>query len=275
MITFPNCKINLGLKIIGKRPDGYHNISTIFYPIHHLNDVLEIVPSSNGETTLHLSGIGSTLLQTPDNLILKAYRLLKTEFNLPEVEIHLHKHIPFGAGLGGGSADAAFTLKLLNNMFSLNLSSENLHTRAAQLGSDCPFFISNTPIAAIDKGDQFIPIPSSLSLKDKYIVIVKPDVSVSTAEAYSLVKVSPNTPDPLSAIQQSQSEWKKLLINDFEAPIAAKNPVIAAIKQKLYDQGAFYAAMSGSGSAVFGLFEKEPQLDAFFSSYFTFSAVLL
>ena len=275
MITFPNCKINLGLKIIGKRPDGYHNISTIFYPIHHLNDVLEIVPSSNGETTLHLSGIGSTLLQTPDNLILKAYRLLKTEFNLPEVEIHLHKHIPFGAGLGGGSADAAFTLKLLNDMFSLNLSSEDLHTHVAQLGSDCSFFISNTPIAAIGKGDHFIPIPSSLSLKDKYIVIVKPDVCVSTAEAYSLVKVSPSTPDPLSAIQHPQSEWRRLLFNDFEAPIAAKNPVIAAIKQKLYDQGAFYAAMSGSGSAVFGLFEKEPELDAFFSSYFTFSTVLL
>lgn len=255
MITFPNAKINLGLHITEKRPDGYHNLETVFYPAP-LEDALEIHLLSTPSTrkyALHLSGIEVTG-NVDDNLVVKAYRLLDLDFELPPVDIHLFKHIPSGAGLGGGSADAAFMLKLLNERFSLHLSTEQLETYAATLGADCAFFIRNSPTFAEGIGNIFSPI--SLSLKGYQLVIIKPDIFVSTRDAFS--QITPHRPEhPLhEIICRPIEEWKEALVNDFEASVFPQFPVIKEIKEELYRQGAVYASMSGSGSSVFGLFKQ-------------------
>lgn len=256
MLTYPNAKINLGLNIVEKRPDGYHNLETVFYPIG-LCDVLD-VELSEGCTDYSFSSSGIQIDGDPENnLIVKAFRLLQYEYGIPPIDITLIKQIPFGAGLGGGSADAAFMLKTLNEMFELKITPKKLEKLAGTLGADCPVFIKNKPVYATGIGNIFTPI--KLSLKGYFLVLIKPDIHVSTPEAYSLVV--PETPQIslLESIQKPVSEWKNLIKNDFEKSVFAKYPEIATIKNKLYEMGALYASMSGSGSSVFGIFEKEPE----------------
>lgn len=256
MITFPNAKINLGLNITAKRPDGYHNLETVFYPVP-IEDALEIHVLNNStdkKFSLHQAGM-EIIGNTEDNLVVKAYLLLDKEFNLPPVDIHLYKHIPSGAGLGGGSSDAAFMLKLLNERFELKLTDEKLEEYAATLGADCAFFIKNTPTYAEGIGNIFSPL--SLSLKGYQILLVKPDIFVSTREAFSLVR--PHEPEYSlkEIITHPVSEWKEQIVNDFEASVFPQYPVIGEIKEELYKNEAMYAAMSGSGSSVFGLFAPD------------------
>jgi 4-diphosphocytidyl-2-C-methyl-D-erythritol kinase len=252
MICFPNAKINLGLRVVSKRPDGYHNIETVFYPVP-LCDALEMIPSETNETTFTQTGI--LVDGNPgDNLVMKALRLLEKDFDLPEIAVYLRKQIPFGAGLGGGSADAAFMLKLLNDFAGLGLSVEQLEKYASRLGADCPFFIRNSPVFAEGIGDVFTPV--EISLRGYYLVLVKPDIHVSTKEAYAGITPKQPTSRLTEMIRLPLAEWKTLMINDFEEGIFARYPAIGAIKQALYDRGAIYASMSGSGSSVFGIFEK-------------------
>ncbi|MCM1517453.1 MAG: 4-(cytidine 5'-diphospho)-2-C-methyl-D-erythritol kinase [Pseudoflavonifractor sp.] len=253
MILYPNAKINLGLDIIRKRPDGYHDIETVMYPIPW-RDILEIVPAKGESTTLTVSG--REVACPPDrNLVMRAYHLLSSHMPLPPVDIYLHKIIPDGAGLGGGSADASFTLLGLNEIFSLGLSKQELAGIASSIGADCPFFIYNTPMLATGTGTTLSPV--DISLKGKWIAVVKPPVSVPTAQAYT--GVSPHLPErPMeSIISQDISLWGTLLNNDFEPGIFAKHPAVAGIKSLLLDLGAVYASMSGSGSAVYGIFNDD------------------
>ncbi len=266
MIVFPNCKINLGLYIENKRDDGFHNIKTVFYPIQ-LTDVLEIIESDTIHFSMTMSGIPING-NTESNLCVKAYELLKNDFRLPAVKIHLHKAIPHGAGLGGGSSDAAFTIKMLNNKFNLNLSNLQMQQYASKLGSDCAFFIENKAVIAKGKGERFENI--EISLKGYYILIVKPNVYVSTPEAYQCVKPRNTEIDIESIIKQPIEKWKDTLINDFEESIFKKYPIIASIKEILYNNGAIYAAMSGSGAAVFGIFKEVPSILPFPESSFCF-----
>ncbi|MDR1436860.1 MAG: 4-(cytidine 5'-diphospho)-2-C-methyl-D-erythritol kinase [Candidatus Symbiothrix sp.] len=260
MITFPNAKINLGLTVVSRRPDGYHNIETVFYPVK-LCDALEIVPAPEGKTTFTASGI--PVGGNPDNnLVMKAFHLLKKEYDLPEIAIYLRKNIPFGAGLGGGSSDAAFMLKLLNDFAALHLSDGQLEACAARIGSDCPFFIQNKPVFAEGTGNIFTPI--NLSLSEYYIVLVKPDIAVSTREAYAKLHPAPADFPVAEVIRRPVNEWKGLLVNDFEKSVFARHPEIAAIKEQLYGRGAIYASLSGSGSTVFGIFEQPEQFDRIF-----------
>jgi 4-diphosphocytidyl-2-C-methyl-D-erythritol kinase len=260
MVTFPLCKINLGLNIAAKRADGYHDLVTCFYPLPW-SDILEII-SSNDITFSH-SGI-SIPGNAADNLCLKAYHLLKKDFDIPAVHIHLHKIIPTGAGLGGGSSDAAWTLRMLNSMFELKLSFSQLQSYASRIGSDCAFFIQDKPM--IGKGRGEVLEETTVSLKNKFIVLVKPDVHVSTAEAYSNVKPEIPETDLRQILSQSPvHQWKNLLKNDFEDSVFQKFPVIGKIKKTLYEEGALYASMSGSGSSVFGIFESPVDLKAKFS----------
>ncbi len=255
MINFPNAKINLGLNIVEKRPDGYHNLETIFYPIP-VTDALEIHPSRDGSApfVLHQSGI-EIVGETDDNLVIKAYRLLQQKFELPPIEIFLHKHIPSGAGLGGGSADAAFMLKLLNERFSLDLSEDELEKQAATLGADCAFFVRNKPTFAEGIGNLFSPI--ELSLAGYQLLLIKLPIFVSTREAFALIK--PHRPvRPLrEVVTLSIENWKEWMINDFEDSVFAQFPAIEKLKKQMYEMGAVYAAMSGSGSSVFGLFKPD------------------
>jgi len=253
MITFPNAKINLGLNIVERRPDGYHNIETVFYPVP-LTDVLEIVPSTDGKTSL--TCYGNPVDCPPEkNLVMKAYRLLQERFDLPPVAIHLYKHIPDGAGLGGGSSDAAHTLVMLNKMFDLHQSDGELAAMAASLGADCAFFIYNRPMMATGIGDVLSPI--DVSLKGKTILLVKPPMGVDTRTAYS--RVTPHAPatDLQETVKLPVAAWDGLLVNDFEVSVFAVLPQLWLIKALLLDAGAQYAAMSGSGSTVFGIFDSD------------------
>lgn len=269
MITYPNAKINIGLNITERRPDGYHNIESVFYPIN-LQDAVEIktIEGEEPQGGYKLKVSGTILDGTPDdNLVVKAYQLLRKDFNFPAQKIHLYKHIPVGAGLGGGSSDAAAIIKMLNEKFALGLTSEQMQHYAVQIGADCPFFINNTPVFATGIGNIFTPI--ELSLHGKTIILVKPDIFVSTRDAYALVKPSPAAIPLTEAIKQPISEWKQIITNDFEKSVFAKYPEIAAIKDKLYDMGALYASMSGSGSAVYGIFDTPIEYaDEIFSGYF-------
>ena len=256
MITFPNAKINLGLNIIEKRPDGYHNLETIFYPIN-LQDALEVTRRENGEHeyTLHISG-ASLDGEAEDNLVVKAYKLLKKDHpQILSIDVHMYKHIPAGAGLGGGSSDAAYMIKLLNDKFSLGLSTEQMEQYAVQLGADCAFFIRNRPVFATGIGNVFESI--ELSLKGYHIILVKPDIFVSTRDAFAEIKPGRPAVSLKEIVKQPVETWKDSMKNDFEDSVFKKFPEIAAIKDELYDLGAVYAAMSGSGSSVYGIF-KEP-----------------
>lgn len=269
MLVFPNAKINLGLNVIEKRNDGYHNIETIFYPIG-LSDALEIVPAQNKkEVTLFISGIEMEG-DLDQNLVVKAYRLLNNQIKLTPVAIYLHKKIPFGAGLGGGSSDAAYTLKILNKLFDCKLVYSELEALAASLGADCAFFVRNSPVFASGIGNVFEPI--NISLKNYTLVLVKPDIFVSTPAAYA--SIIPHKPivSLKDVINYPIEEWKQFMVNDFETPVFAKYPRIKQIKDNLYDLGAVYAAMSGSGSSVFGIFrDNELNFDKIFPNEFVWS----
>lgn len=254
MLKFANAKINLGLHIRRKRPDGYHDLETIFYPVK-LYDVVEITPHD----TLEMRISNSDLSADHQNLCIKAFKLLEKDHPVKPVSIHLLKNIPIGAGLGGGSSDASATLQLLNNFFQLDINDEQLKAYAARLGADCPFFIENKPMYAQGTGTELTDI--QVNLKDYLIIIIKPDIHISTAEAYS--NVSPMIPkiDLREAIKLPIQEWKYQIKNDFEISLFEKYPLIADIKAKLYEKGAMYASMSGSGSSVFGIFEKKPEIE--------------
>lgn len=256
MITFPNAKINLGLNIIEKRPDGYHNLETIFYPIN-LQDALEVAKRDNDSKEYTLRVCGTSLeIDDEDNLVVKAYKLLKKDHpQMLPIDIHMYKHIPAGAGLGGGSSDAAHMIKLLNEKFLLELSAEQMESYAAQIGADCAFFIKNRPVFATGIGNVFEPI--ELSLKGYHIVLVKPDIFVSTRDAFSQIKPTHPSVSLKEIVKQPIENWKDSMKNDFEESVFLKFPEVAAIKDELYDLGAVYAAMSGSGSSVYGIF-KEP-----------------
>jgi 4-diphosphocytidyl-2-C-methyl-D-erythritol kinase len=253
MIQFPNAKINIGLNIVAKRPDGYHDIESIFYPIP-LYDALEFVESSS----LQFSPSGKMIDgQEADNLVLKAYHLLKNDFeSLPPIHIYIHKVIPMGAGLGGGSSNASFMLMMLNKHFELEISKDKLLDYAAQLGSDCPFFIHNIPSYAEGRGEQLTPI--ALDLSKYFFLLIKPKIHVSTAWAFS--EITPKVLDfsCKEIINLPLKEWKNCIVNDFEEPIFLAQPVLTTIKEKLYSLGALYASMSGSGSVIYGIFEEKP-----------------
>ena len=267
MITYPNAKINLGLNIVEKRPDGYHNLETVFYPIN-LQDALE-VNLMEGEEEFSLKVNGVPIEGEPENnLVVKAYRLLKKDYpDMPTIDIHMYKHIPTGAGLGGGSADAAFMIKLLNEKFKLNLSIEKMEEYAAILGADCAFFIQNKPVFASGIGNIFEPI--QLSLKGYYLVLVKPDIFVSTKDAFAHITPMQPAQSLKEIIRMPVETWRATMKNDFEESVFQKFPEIAAIKDKLYDLGAIYASMSGSGSSVFGIFREQVEfVDEIFSGCF-------
>ena len=260
MITFPNAKINLGLDIIEKRPDGYHNLETVFYPIP-LCDILEITPATDKDAPDYTFKMYNAVFEgnDDDNLVIKAYKALAADHKLPKVDISLYKHIPTGAGLGGGSADAAFALKMLNEIAALGLTAEELRTYAARIGADCAFFIDNTPAYATGIGN--ILTPTECNIAGYYLVLVKPDIHVSTKDAYALV--TPQKPQvPLTSIAKRPiGQWKGEMKNDFEKSIFAKYPAMAKIKDDLYSMGAVYASMSGSGSSFFGIFKEEQDID--------------
>jgi 4-diphosphocytidyl-2-C-methyl-D-erythritol kinase len=269
MVAFPHCKINLGLRIKGKRADGFHELETIFYPIKGLTDLLEVLPDAT------LSAVDFVCTGLPvqgpasDNLCVKAWHLLKADYpQLPPVRMHLHKVIPMGAGLGGGSSDAVFTLQLLNNKLRLQLGQEKLLDYAARLGSDCAFFVHQQPCVGTGRGELLQPI--QLDLSAYQLALVYPGIHVNTGWAFSQITPRPTDVPLAQIIQRPISTWRETLINDFEAPVFAAHPELAHIKSDFYYQGALYAAMSGSGSTIFGLFPQEQRLafDKFPEDYF-------
>ncbi|PRY13204.1 4-diphosphocytidyl-2-C-methyl-D-erythritol kinase [Pontibacter ummariensis] len=249
MLDFPNAKINLGLYVTAKRPDGFHNLQSCFYPVKWC-DALEILPAK--EERFEMTGL-PVPGDPASNLCLKAYRLLQQDFALPPVHMHLHKVLPMGAGLGGGSADAAFTLRILNKLFELNLSAAALEDYARQLGSDCAFFVQNQPVIATERGDVFERF--SLDLSGYACVIVYPGIHITTAEAYGSINPKEPSCGMEILLKQDLDVWKTVLHNDFEDALFPKYPELAAVKEKLYGAGAVYASMTGSGSALYGLFK--------------------
>jgi 4-diphosphocytidyl-2-C-methyl-D-erythritol kinase len=257
MIVFPNAKINIGLNITSKRNDGYHNLETVFYPIG-LKDGLEFVENGTEGINFSCSGIEMPS-DTENNLVVKAYRLMQSTYDLPGIDIHLHKVIPFGAGLGGGSADAAFMLKGLNVFFDLGVADEELKELAGKLGADCPFFIENKPSYASGIGEQLSQL--ELDLTGWNFVLIKPPFGVSTLEAYSGITPSQTNVSVRDLIDRPVVQWMTNINNDFEKSIFTLYPVISEIKTKLLNSGAVYASMSGSGSSVYGLFKEESEID--------------
>lgn len=299
MLSFPNIKINLGLNIIEKRHDGFHNLMSVFYPVKNVFDVLEVVKDEenqlHGELVDAVAHSGKAIqpadinyiqygkiklaitgLDIPgdsaDNLLVKAYNLINADYGLAPVKVHLHKVIPTGAGLGGGSADAAFFINTLNEVLEIGLAWGEKHHYAKQLGSDCSFFITNRPAFCFERGDQFEGI--DLDLSGWNLVLVKPAVHVSTADAYAGItpKAAIQSPEDIVALPVEQ--WKDKLVNDFEETVFAKHPEIAEIKSKLYTMGATYACMSGSGATVFALFENAPDLTDKFANCFVHTGKL-
>lgn len=254
MIVYPNAKINIGLSVTSLREDGFHNLETIFYPIA-LSDILEVNRADEAKGVCMFESTGLPLDCAPEkNLVVKAYKLLAFAYQLPAIEVKLHKVIPFGAGLGGGSSDAAFMLQLLNEYFDLKITENGLRNYAARLGSDCAFFIKNKPVFAYGKGELLEEI--GLSLGNYRIIVVKPGCEVSTAEAYAGIEPQSAAFDLRQLVNLPVEKWKNKVVNDFEKTIFPKYPQIQRIKDTMYRYGAVYASMTGSGSAVFGLFKK-------------------
>lgn len=253
MIVFPNAKINLGLQVSGKRADGYHNLRTVFYPVQ-LADMLEAVRADD----FSFQSSGLPIDGNPENnLCIRAWKRMKQEYNLPPVSLYLHKIIPMGAGLGGGSSDGAFTLQLINQLFNLNCPDAQLKAYALELGSDCPFFLLNQPAKAAGRGEELLPIELP-QLKGKTILLANPGIHISTAWAFAQLDLSKPMPE-FPAIENLRLEqWKEILLNDFEPVVFQQHPEIAAIREKFYAMGAIYAAMTGTGSTVFGIFDTAP-----------------
>jgi len=269
MITYPFSKINIGLHIVGKRQDGFHNLETIFYPVG-LQDALEIVESKEFHFMTNRPEMGSF----KNNLVVKAYQLLKKDYNIPPVDIYLYKKIPTGAGLGGGSSDASHTILMLDKIFSLSISNEKKKKYALSLGSDCPFFLENRPVFASGRGE--ITEEISLNLNNYYIILVLPNVSVSTKEAYEHISVQKEKNSLKELIQLPPKKWKGKITNQFEKYVFDKYTEAGKIKQTLYDQGACFALMSGSGSSFYGIFKKKQKnIDSWFpENYHTFQQKL-
>lgn len=264
MLLYPNAKINIGLHVTARRPDGYHEIQTVFYPIG-LHDRLEIERRDNF-TGAELREEGNLQVDcaTDDNLIVKAYRLMQEAYGIGGIRVTLSKQIPFGAGLGGGSSDAAHTAIALNKLFELGLDKEALKQIVSRLGADCAFFIENVPCYAEGIGEKLTPLTAwgidlQDKLKDYRIEIVKPDVYVSTAAAYRGITPKQPAVSLTEALRLPVKEWREVVVNDFEETVFAHYPAIAEAKRKMYEAGAEYASMSGSGAAVFGLFRREPE----------------
>jgi 4-diphosphocytidyl-2-C-methyl-D-erythritol kinase len=274
MIVFPNGKINLGLNILAKREDGFHNLSTVFYPIP-IRDSLEVIENKNHYAPVQFTNSGIIAeVNEEDNICVMAYRLLKKDYpQLPAVNIHLHKTIPMGAGLGGGSADASFLLNLLNEQFNLKISSEKLSEYALLLGSDCPFFLHNKPCLAKGRGEIIQPI--NIGLTGYTILLINPGIHVNTGWAFTQLNGKFTDTFIEKNITTPVTKWKDVLQNDFEKPVFEKYPVIKNIKDTLYQQGALYASMSGSGSSVYGIFENNKSVKTGFpENYFCISLPL-
>lgn len=267
MILFPNAKINLGLYVLGKRSDGYHEIRSIFYPIP-LSDAAEFIAhpegNSSGKTACNLYGFG--LYGDGENLLTRAYGLLKNDFGLPPLAMSLCKNIPVGAGLGGGSADGTFMLKALDRYFSLGIDPVRLANYALELGSDCPFFLWNRPALVSGRGE--IVTPCEPVLEGWNLLLVFPGIRTASGEAYSAVECAPPFHPPESTVKKSVENWRELLVNRFEAPAIRRHPRIGKIRDRLYGMGAAYASMTGSGSAVYGLFKDRVQPPSEFGNYF-------
>ena len=259
MLFFPNCKINLGLNVIKKRSDGYHDIETVFYPVNW-PDALEILENEPGSPPFSFTSSGLHIAgNMSDNLIFKAWQLMCRHMQLPPIKVHLHKNIPMGAGLGGGSSDAAFFINMINSRFEMGLSVSQKTEIASKLGSDCAFFIENKPVLAKGKGNEFSPVKVDLS--PYYIAVVYPSIHSNTAEAYR--GLCPKEPEQsLSHIIETKAieEWKNSLVNDFESSLFKKYPEIEKLKEKFYQTGALYSSMSGSGSAVYAIYKSKPEL---------------
>ena len=261
MISFPNAKINLGLRITEKRPDGFHNLQSCFYPVGW-SDALEVIPSDAfGFSSSGLSIPGAT----NTNLCVRAYDLLKADFDLPPVQLHLHKIVPVGAGLGGGSTDAAFALKLLNERFELGLAVTSLENYARQLGSDCAFFVRNQPTYCVEKGDVFEDI--AVDLLGYYGLLIYPNLSISTAEAYAAIRPRQPETSLRNDLLTPVDTWRLTIRNDFEDSLFPKYPVLGRIRRQLYEAGAVYASMSGSGSTVYGIFNAPVAIPNQFRDY--------
>lgn len=257
MIVFPNCKINIGLFVTSKRPDGFHNIESIFMPVEW-TDVLEINHAESALGNFTQSGL-TIDADVEQNIVVKAVRLMQREFAIGEMNIHLMKNLPMGAGLGGGSADGAFAISAINAICDLKLSQTQMAELAAQLGSDCPFFIYNSPCFVSGRGELIEPI--DLDLSSYYIGLIHPGIHVSTPLAYSKIKPEEAAFDLRLLNQTPIEEWEEMVENDFELPVFSMFPLIADIKSAMYESGALYASMSGSGSAVYGIFSEKPNLD--------------
>ena len=274
MFIHPNAKINIGLYVTERRTDGYHNLETVFYPIP-LHDVLEIEPLSSkwgDDCDLQITGMPKT--ENPkQNLVHRVYESLKEEFQLPPVKISLRKNIPLGAGLGGGSSDATATMVLLNDLFQLNLSANDMERKMSTFGADCPFFVRNKASFASGIGNRLVPF--DFSLKGTFLLLIKPQDSISTKEAYANIKPQPAPNGLTNVLKQPIDEWKFCIRNDFEESIFPSHPSLEAIKSTLYDMGAQYAQMSGSGSTVFGLFDRPtPEARHVFSDCFVYNKML-
>jgi len=256
MILFPNAKINLGLRILRRRTDGFHDLETVFYPVGW-SDLLEILPASSVRYRVRLT-VSGTITAGPsrNNLVRRAALMMQERYRLPSLRIHLHKQIPAGAGLGGGSSDAAFTLRAINDLFSLDAGEKELRTMALSLGSDGPFFLMNRPVLATGRGEKLSPLP--LSLKGWHLLIIYPDLHLDTATMFRLITPSDKGPSLKEIVARPPGQWRGLLVNDFEEPAGKRHPAITDIIRQLYDAGALYASLSGSGSAVYGLFRQEP-----------------
>ena len=272
MILFPHCKINLGLQVLARRNDGYHNLSTVFVPVR-FHDVLEMLPAANNSSTdadIEVTGISVTQNKA-DNLCVKAYQLLKKDFpQLPPVRMHLHKIIPAGAGLGGGSSNGAFTLSLLNNLLGLQLSQSQLERYALTLGSDCPFFLHRQPLLATGRGEVFTPV--ELQLESYALLLITTPIHINTGWAFSQIVPADRSISLPAVLAQPINTWKDELTNDFEAPVFAAHPVLKEVKASLYEAGALYASMTGSGSTLFAFFPYKtvlPSLPAGFTAIWT------
>jgi 4-(cytidine 5'-diphospho)-2-C-methyl-D-erythritol kinase len=280
MIAYPCCKINLGLNIVNKRKDGYHNLETIFYPVP-LHDVIEInkmhedFPSMLN-CDIKVTGTYLNNCDDKDNLVVKAYNLLAKRFYLPRIHAHLYKQIPSQAGLGGGSADAAYMIKMLNEHFQLKISNDEMQQLATKLGADCAFFINAKAAFATGIGNELTPIKTEINaLKGCYLTLIKPDIAISTAEAYSNIKPQQPKKCCKDIISQPISTWKEELKNDFEEPLFTKYTELKDIKKRLYEEGALYAQMSGSGSTIFGIFDKKPKnVEQIFKGNFIYNCSL-
>ncbi len=258
LINFPNAKINIGLNIVGKRPDGFHDLESCFYPVGWA-DALEILPQADPDAVTAFRSSGIAIPGDSDaNLCLKAYHLLARDFALPPVDIHLLKAVPIGAGLGGGSADAAFTIKALNQLFSLGIATQRQQAYARTLGSDCAFFIENEPKYCVGKGDQFEDL--AMRLTGLWILLVNPGLHIATAEAYAGVVPRSPVHELRELLQKPVTTWRDFVKNDFETHLFKNHPILPQIKQELYTLGAQYASMSGSGSTLYGIFDREPEI---------------